>query len=56
MHLPKDKENNFKGFCFVTFSTAEEAMHCFSELDNKIVFGRILHLKPAFENAVLKQI
>jgi multiple RNA-binding domain-containing protein 1 len=28
---------------------AEEAMRAFAELNNKIVMGRILHVRPAFE-------
>ena len=39
-----------KGFAFVTYSLPEEAMRAFSETDNKVIFGRILHVKPAVED------
>lgn len=48
--MPFDKNSgDSKGFCFVSFEMAEEALRCFSELDNKVVFGRILHLRPSFK-------
>lgn len=50
LKMPKTQEGLFKGFAFVTFSQPEEAMRAFSELDNKIVYGRILHLRPAYED------
>jgi multiple RNA-binding domain-containing protein 1 len=28
----------------------EEAVRAFTELDNKIILGRILHVRPAFKN------
>jgi len=37
-----------KGYCYVTYNTNEEAVLAFSELDNKIVWGRILHIRPAY--------
>lgn len=39
-----------KGFVFITFQLPEEAMRAFSEIDNKVFFGRILHVKPAVED------
>jgi multiple RNA-binding domain-containing protein 1 len=38
------------GFCFVEYQLPEEAVRAFSELDNKIVLGRIFHVRPAFNN------
>ncbi|KRX11111.1 hypothetical protein PPERSA_05220 [Pseudocohnilembus persalinus] len=51
LKLPmKDKEQGItKGFCFVQYEKQEEALRCFSELDNQIVMGRILHVRPSFE-------
>jgi RNA recognition motif-containing protein len=45
--LPKNNQGKHKGYGFITYSTSEEALRAFSELDNKIIFGKILHLKPA---------
>lgn len=50
MKLPKGRGGTLTGYCFVTFSTSEEAMHAYASLDNRIVMGRIMHLKPAFED------
>lgn len=49
MKLPKGRGGTLTGFCFITFALAEEAMRAYSELDNKIIMGRILHVRPAFE-------
>lgn len=49
LKLPKGRGGTLTGFCFITFSLAEEAMRAYSELDNKIIMGRILHVRPAFE-------
>lgn len=44
----RDIKGVSKGFGFVGFLTEEAAMLAFSDLDNKIVMGRILHIKPAY--------
>jgi len=49
IHFPKDKEGNFKGFAFVSYSDESEAMRAYAELDNKVIFGRFLHIRPAYE-------
>jgi multiple RNA-binding domain-containing protein 1 len=54
--LPKDKEGKFKGYAFITYSMPEEAMRAFAELDNKVIFGRILHLRPSYEQKVVEKI
>jgi len=46
--LPKDPDGKLKGYAYVSYQNEESAMMAFSELDNKIVLGRILHLKPAY--------
>ena len=48
LKLPKDREGKFKGFAYVAYENEAQALHCFSELDNKIIMGRILHLRPAY--------
>jgi len=48
--LPKNENGTLKGYGFVTYEKPEEALRAFSELDNKIVFGKILHIKPALED------
>jgi multiple RNA-binding domain-containing protein 1 len=45
--LPKEYDGKTKGFAFITYEKSEEALRAFSELDNKIVFGRIIHIKPS---------
>ncbi|KAL4447005.1 hypothetical protein ABPG74_014977 [Tetrahymena malaccensis] len=47
--MPKGKGGQFRGFAYITYSMAGEAMRAFAELDNKIQFGRILHIRPAFK-------
>jgi multiple RNA-binding domain-containing protein 1 len=49
LKLPKGRGGTLTGYCFVTFAKPEEAMRAFTELDNRIVMGRIMHLLPAFE-------
>jgi len=46
--LPKDDNGRRKGYGYVTFLTEEAAISAFAELDNKVVLGRILHIKPAY--------
>lgn len=48
--LPKNNDGNLKGYGFITYDKPEEALRAFSELDNKIVFGKIMHIKPALED------
>ena len=48
--LPKEYDGKTKGFGFITFEKEEEAMRAFSELDSKVLFGRIIHVKPALED------
>jgi RNA recognition motif-containing protein len=56
LKMPKNKEGKFTGFVFVTYEIEEEAMRAFCELDNKVIFGRILHVRPAYENVRKKEI
>lgn len=46
--MPKGEGGKFKGFAFVSFALSGEAMRAYIELDNKIAFGRILHVRPSF--------
>jgi len=46
--MPKGKGGQFKGFAYISYENSEEAIRAFGELDNKIVFGRYLHIRPAF--------
>ncbi len=46
--MPKDKTGTFRGFAFVQYDKSEEALRAFSELDNKVQFGRILHIRPSY--------
>ena len=55
--MPKGPGGVFKGFAYVTYSNAEEAIRAFAEMDNKIVLvhswfsllkGRYLHIRPAY--------
>lgn len=49
--LPRDTTNTqLKGFGFVSYEDKADAMKAFLELENKIEFGRILHLKPALKS------
>lgn len=47
--MPKGKGGVFKGFAYVTYSNSEEAIRAFSEMDNKIILGRFLHVRPAYK-------
>ena len=55
--MPKDKEGKFKGFAYISYGNETEALRAFSDLDNKIIMGRILHVRPAFvdESKVRKE-
>ncbi|CAD8181596.1 unnamed protein product [Paramecium pentaurelia] len=50
LKIPKQRGGSLSGFCFVEYQLPEEAIRAFSELDNKIVFGRIFHVRPAFKD------
>lgn len=39
-----------KGYAFVTYELPQEALRAFTETDNKVLFGRILHVKPAVQD------
>lgn len=47
--MPKGSGGVFKGFAYITYSNAEEAIRAFAEMDNKIVLGRYLHIRPAYK-------
>ena len=51
IYAPENQERKVynKGYCYVNYSSNEEAILAFSELDNKIVWGRILHIRPAYQ-------
>jgi multiple RNA-binding domain-containing protein 1 len=48
--LPRGRGGTLTGYCFVTFALPEEAARAYAQLDNKIIMGRILHVKPARED------
>jgi len=48
--MPKGPGGKFKGFAYICYQNSEEAIRAFAELDNKIVLGRYLHIRPAFED------
>ncbi|CAD8186826.1 unnamed protein product [Paramecium octaurelia] len=50
LKIPKQRGGSLSGFCFVEYQLPEEAIRAFSELDNKIVLGRIFHVRPAFKD------
>lgn len=50
LKIPKQRGGSLSGFCFVQYELPEEAVRAFTELDNKIILGRILHVRPAFKN------
>jgi RNA recognition motif-containing protein len=35
---------------YIGYETPEEAIRAFGELDNKIMLGRYLHIRPAYED------
>lgn len=45
--IPTDQEHKSKGYGYVSFESENDAIRSFAELDNQIVFGRILHIKPS---------
>lgn len=48
--IPTDEQRKSKGFGYVSFEDENDAIRAFSDLDNQIVFGRILHIKPSYES------
>lgn len=48
LKLPKDRDGKFKGYAYVAYDSEAQALHAFAELDNKIIMGRILHLRPSY--------
>lgn len=48
--MPKEYDGKNKGYFFITFEKSEEALRVFAECDNKVFFGRILHIKPSLED------
>jgi multiple RNA-binding domain-containing protein 1 len=48
--LPVEYDGKNKGYCFLTFEKSEEALRAFAECDNKVAFGRIIHVKPSLED------
>ena len=56
LKLPKGKEGKFKGFAYVAYENESQALHAFADLDNKIVMGRILHVRPAYADDQNKKI
>lgn len=47
--MPKGTGGVFKGFAYIAYSSSEEAIRAFAEMDNKIVLGRYLHIRPAYK-------
>ncbi|WBW72617.1 ribosome biogenesis RNA-binding protein Mrd1 [Schizosaccharomyces osmophilus] len=48
VHMPIDKRTNVpKGFAYVEFRNAEDAVQSFQELDGRPFQGRLLHILPA---------
>ncbi|EPY49240.1 RNA-binding protein Mrd1 [Schizosaccharomyces cryophilus OY26] len=48
VHMPIDKRTNVpKGFAYVEFREAEDAVQAFQELDGRPFQGRLLHILPA---------
>ena len=48
--IPSDDQKKSKGFGYVSFEDENDAIRAFAELDNTIVFGRIIHMKPSYES------
>lgn len=48
--IPLDAEHKSKGYGYVSFEEENDSIRSFSELDNTVVFGRILHIKPSYES------
>jgi multiple RNA-binding domain-containing protein 1 len=45
---PRDPSGNSRGIAYISYDDPNDAIQSISKLDNKIAFGRILHIKPAF--------
>lgn len=48
--LPKNQQGNSKGMAYISYEDSNDAIQAISKLDNKINFGRILHIKQAFKS------
>jgi len=46
--LPKEKDGKNKGYGYIKYSSHESAIRAYAELDQQIVLGRILRIKPAY--------
>lgn len=55
LKMPKDREGKFKGFAYISYENETQALHAFAELENKIVMGRILHLRPSYVQEINDQ-
>lgn len=38
-----------KGYCYVSYENNQDCLLAFSELDNRVVWGRILHVRPSYQ-------
>lgn len=45
--IPTNQDHKSKGYGYVSFESENDAIRSFAELDNHVVFGRILHIKPS---------
>jgi len=52
LKLPRKPDGQLRGMALVTYTSSEEAIRAFSEMDNRIFFGRIFHVKPAYKSPI----
>jgi len=45
--MPLQKGAKSKGYAFVKYLTESSAISAYAELDQKVVWGRRIHIKPA---------
>lgn len=45
---PRGNDGNSRGIAYISYEDPNDAIQSLAKLDNKIAFGRILHLKQAF--------
>ena len=45
--LPLQKGAKSKGYAFVLFSQESSAIQAYAEMDEKVLWGRKIHIKPA---------